>query len=115
MKNENRFMIISQNDKPKGFFYVFFHHKLGVCGLCGILLFILMAIFAPMLGDMPQGYGDFSSVQLAPSAEHFFGTDAMGLDVFLQVVWGARTSIRMGLMVVLSVSQHIYSIVRSIL
>ena len=41
---------------------------------------------------------DFAAKNLAPSIEHFFGTDWMGRDVFLRTISGLSTSILVGLL-----------------
>lgn len=63
---------------------------------CMILLAIaLLAIFGPMVA----GFGNEvnPSVRLKPpSAEHWFGTDAVGRDVFVRTVSGSRNSVLIG-------------------
>lgn len=56
-----------------------------------LVLLVFMALAAPLLADYPTGYGD--AVLAAPSGAHWFGTDSLGLDVFSEVVWGARQSL----------------------
>lgn len=59
-------------------------------GLMIILFFALLAIFAPwiMPHDPVAAYTD--RVLQAPSAEHWFGTDGNGMDVFSRVIYGAK-------------------------
>ena len=90
-----------KKNKTHGFIYFFFHHRYGIAGLCGTLVFVILAFCAPFFGASPSGYGEISEIQLAPCSNHLFGTDAMGLDVLSEVLWGARTSIKLGVMVVL--------------
>ncbi|AEF83953.1 oligopeptide transport system permease protein AppC [Treponema primitia ZAS-2] len=87
--------------KPKSIFYTFFRHKLGVAGFIGVLVILLVALLAPAITPLPQGYGAYEDVVKSPGGKYAFGTDAMGLDVFSEVIWGARTSIRVGIMVAL--------------
>ena len=68
-----------------------------IAGAVIVLLFVLMAVFAPWIA--PYGFNDdrwngvvFSSRE-APSAAHWFGTTAGGEDVFSRVVYGARTAL----------------------
>ncbi|GLU90174.1 ABC transporter permease [Agromyces sp. NBRC 114283] len=68
-----------------------------VAGLVITGLFVLTAIFAPLLA--PYGFaqlrgadGAFGSQQ-APSAEHPFGTTVGGYDVLSRVIWGAQTAL----------------------
>ncbi|ASB87647.1 ABC transporter permease [Bacillus sonorensis] len=74
----------------------FFQHKLAAAGSILVALFILLAIFAPLIA--PYGLNDQSlSERLAPpSAEHFFGTDDFGRDIFSRVIYGARLSLWVG-------------------
>jgi peptide/nickel transport system permease protein len=87
--------------KPKGVVYTFFRHQLGVAGFIGVLFIFVIALAAPLITSLPQGYGVFEDRVKAPGGQYMFGTDAMGLNVFSEVVWGARTSIRVGFMVVM--------------
>jgi peptide/nickel transport system permease protein len=86
--------------KPKGVIFTFFHHRLGVAGFAGVLVIFIIALSAPFIISMPAGYGEFEDRVKAPNGQYWFGTDAMGLDVFSEVIWGARTSIQVGFMVV---------------
>lgn len=79
----------------------FFKHKLGVIGLLGVILIVVVAIFAPFIAEPVSGYGDYSNILRPPSGEHPFGTDDMGLDIYSQVIWGTRTSLQVGFLTVL--------------
>lgn len=79
----------------------FFKHKLGVIGLLGVILIVVVAVFAPYIAEPVSGYGDYSNVLRPPSEEHLFGTDDMGLDIYSQVIWGTRTSLQVGFLTVL--------------
>lgn len=78
----------------------FLKHKLGMIGLCGVVFLILVALFAPLIAEPVSGYGQYEDKLLSPSSEYWFGTDDMGLDIFSQVVWGTRSSIKVGLIAV---------------
>ncbi|MFC9892703.1 ABC transporter permease [Nocardia sp. NPDC127579] len=68
-----------------------------IFGLALIALFVLAAIFAPLLA--PYGFSQIQSDgvdfvrQQAPSAQHWFGTSVRGEDVFSRVLFGARTAL----------------------
>ena len=66
-------------------------------GLLIVLLFIVMALFAPVLAPHDPVATSWSDVRMAPSGVYWFGTDEIGRDVFSRVVWGARASILAGL------------------
>ena len=58
------------------------------------LLIILMAIFAPQLsGGVSPIKGSLKESIKPPSAEHPFGTDKMGRDILVRVLYGARISL----------------------
>jgi len=65
------------------------------------LLFVLVAVFAPWIAGQDVGITDLGRRYLAPSSQHWFGTDATGRDVFARVVFGARISLTVGLTVVI--------------
>jgi peptide/nickel transport system permease protein len=68
----------------------FRHNPLGLLAVGVMVLLTAVAVFAPLIRPFPHGAG--TDVLAGPSAEHWFGTDNLGLDVFAQVVWGTRDS-----------------------
>jgi peptide/nickel transport system permease protein len=69
----------------------FRREPLGMAALAVLVLLVFTAVAAPLLADYPTGYGD--TVLAPPSGAHWFGTDSLGLDVYAEVVWGARQSL----------------------
>ena len=58
------------------------------------LLIILVAICAPIIcGSHSPTEGSLADAIMEPSAEHPFGTDKMGRDIFARVIYGARSSL----------------------
>ena len=58
------------------------------------LLIILAAIFAPVItGGVSPSEAVLADALQPPSAEHIFGTDKLGRDIFTRVIYGARTSL----------------------
>lgn len=88
--------------ESRSFIQAFVKKKLGMFGLIGVGLIVFLGIFAPLIAQYPKGYG--TEILLSPSTKHFFGTDNLGLDVFAQVVWGARTSLYVSLIAVVVAS-----------
>jgi peptide/nickel transport system permease protein len=64
------------------------------------VLFILAALFAPFIATHDATAQDLLLRYASPSADHWFGTDGLGRDVFSRVVYGARISLEVGLSVV---------------
>ncbi len=76
---------------------------LAVASLVLILLFILGAVFAPLLTPYPeQGRGDPNILEKfqPPSQAHPLGTDYLGRDVLARILFGGRTSLSIGFLVV---------------
>jgi ABC-type dipeptide/oligopeptide/nickel transport system permease subunit len=70
----------------------FRRNKLAVAGVVFIILLILVAIFASVIA--PYSITERTSeFRQGPSADHWFGTDRIGRDVFSRVVYGARVSL----------------------
>ena len=72
-------------------------NRLAVLGLILFSLIILAAIFAPLLTVHDPLKIDLRGMLQPPSAEHWFGTDKIGRDVFARVLYGGRISILVGL------------------
>ena len=74
--------------------------RLAYIGFAIAALFILAAIFAPFIATHDVTAQDLAMRYFSPSAEHWFGTDGLGRDVFSRVVFGARISLQVGITVV---------------
>ena len=55
-----------------------------------MVMFILMAIFGPMVAPYKFDAIIRGAARLPPSADYLFGADKLGRDVFSRVLWGAR-------------------------
>ena len=66
--------------------------KLAMIGLCVVIFITLVAILAPVLTPYSYETQDLYNTNAMPSAEHIFGTDQFGRDVFTRVLYGARIS-----------------------
>jgi peptide/nickel transport system permease protein len=76
-------------------------HPSTLIGLSVLIMMAFMAIAAPLLGTVdPQSVAPIDRLK-PPSAEHWFGTDALGRDVYSRVVYGSRVSLSVGLAVAL--------------
>lgn len=77
----------------KDFFYRFAHNRLAMIGSGILLLFILMAILAPLIAPFDPYYMDGAAVLKAPGGDHPLGTDNMGRDILSRVIYGSRISL----------------------
>jgi peptide/nickel transport system permease protein len=83
---------------------VFRRDPLALASLVVIIVFILGAIFAPLLTAYPeQGRGVPNILEKfkPPSSTHLLGTDYLGRDVLARILFGGRISLSMGFLVVL--------------
>ena len=71
---------------------------MGRIGIIGIFLLIFMAVFAGQLAPYP--YDGIGMKFQPPSAEHLFGTDKFGRDVFSRGLYGAGVSLEVGIIAV---------------
>ncbi|MBS4198277.1 ABC transporter permease [Bacillus sp. FJAT-49732] len=76
-------------------------NKLAMFGLVIIILFLIMAIIGPYLNGYSYYEQDFTKKNLKPNAEHWFGTDTSGRDLFTRAWYGARISLFIGFMAAL--------------
>ncbi|MGO4407547.1 dipeptide/oligopeptide/nickel ABC transporter permease/ATP-binding protein [Bosea sp. RAF48] len=68
----------------------------GAIGLTLVILYLLLAVFGPMLAPQDAFRQNFAQTLRAPSAAHWFGTDQLGRDVFSRVLIGARATLGIG-------------------
>lgn len=71
--------------------------KMAMAGLCFIVFLMLLALIGPMFSSIGYADQDFNNVNAGPSYEHWFGTDSLGRDLFIRVLYGARISLSIGL------------------
>ena len=70
-------------------------NPLGVAGVLLIFVLAVVAIFAPLIAPYGPNAQD-APMFLRPNADHFFGTDRFGRDIFSRVVFGTRISLGVG-------------------
>ena len=73
---------------------------LAMAGLIIIFMLIAVAIFAPFIAPYGPEEHIWNENKLPPSFDHIFGTDETGGDIFSKVIWGARITIEIGVIVV---------------
>ena len=69
-------------------------------GALTIMLFILVALFAPQLAPYGPAQMTYTAIQQPPSVAHPMGTDELGRDILSRVIYGARISMQVGLIAV---------------
>jgi peptide/nickel transport system permease protein len=74
--------------------------RLAYIGFAIAGMVILAAIFAPLVATHDVTLQNLAGRYASPSLEHWFGTDALGRDVFSRVIFGARISLEVGITVV---------------
>ena len=74
-------------------------NRLMVVGTSIILGLILVAALAPLLATQNPYEQNLNDRLLAPSAKHWFGTDSLGRDIYSRVVFGARVTLTIALLV----------------
>jgi oligopeptide transport system permease protein len=71
-------------------------NKVALFSLIMIVIIVMFAVFAPIILEKTVGYTYYSTgygTDIRPSAEHWFGTDNLGRDLFVRVMYGARYSL----------------------
>ncbi|MFV0472878.1 MAG: ABC transporter permease [Pikeienuella sp.] len=74
-------------------------NPLAMAGLVIALALIAAAIFAPALATHDPLLTDLSARLQPPSAEHWFGTDHLGRDIYSRVIHGSRVTLLIVLLV----------------
>jgi len=75
-------------------------YGLAVFGGAIIAIWIIVAIFAPILAPYRPDFVDVTQRLLPPSSLHWLGTDTLGRDVLSRLIFGARVSLFVGIVVV---------------
>jgi len=79
-----------------------FANPLNIVALALIAVFAMCALFAPLLAPYDPLVQDLGSRLRPPSPEHWLGTDSLGRDIASRILYGARISLVIGMVVVAS-------------
>jgi len=85
----------------RGFAGLWRKHPTMVIASAVLLLLVLIAICAPLLTSIDPNALSPARRSRAPSAEHWFGTDKLGRDIYARIIYGARVSLIVGFTVAL--------------
>ena len=77
----------------KRFATVFFGRKVVLLALVALLVFFVMAIFAPLLAPYDPYEQTLSEIMQPPSVHHLLGTDTVGRDTLSRIIYGSRNSL----------------------
>ena len=75
----------------------FCKNKRAVFGLVLMVVIILAGIFAPFITSYEPTQQNLREAYQTPSAQHWFGTDSQGRDLYSRVIYGIRTSLLYGI------------------
>lgn len=75
----------------------FTKNKRAVFGLIVLVIVVLMAILGPVFSPFSYEDQNIALRNAAPTAQHIFGTDKMGRDIFVRILYGARISLGVGI------------------
>ena len=88
---------VETRSRRQDFMRVSFSNRLAVFGTVVLGLFVLMAMFAPLIAPYDPLQQDLVNKFAGPSAEHPMGQDELGRDILSRVIYGARISLTAGL------------------
>jgi len=80
---------------------ILIRNRMAMAGAAVILIWAVAAVAAPLIAPYDALSQSVEDRLSPPSAQHPFGTDELGRDVFSRVVYGARISLPVGLVVIL--------------
>ncbi|MDO4679707.1 MAG: ABC transporter permease [Aerococcus sp.] len=85
----------------RDFFKDFFQSKLNIIAMIFLVLVVGASLIAPLLPIDPN-QTNVNALSQAPSAMHLFGTDEVGRDYFMRVLYGGRVSLLVGVLAMLA-------------
>ena len=84
----------------KRFIRVFLGRGLVVFGMIIVLLFVLIAVFGPLIAPYSPVKIDVAHKLESPSVQHWLGTDNFGRDTLSRLIYGSRNSLMVGVVAV---------------
>lgn len=78
-----------------------FSRKIAAFSAIVVAIFVLMAIFAPLIAPYDPNYPDFAAFLQGPGKDHILGTDNYGRDVLSRIIYGTQVSLIIGVLAVI--------------
>ncbi|AQS59863.1 nickel transporter permease [Desulforamulus ferrireducens] len=75
-------------------------NRLAMVSLVFLLALTFVAIFAPLVAPYDPYYSEMPKALAGPSGEHLLGNDELGRDILSRIIYGARISLKVGLIAV---------------
>ena len=109
MEKEQLFRKLSKEEKNDEFIAIesktffqsvkaeFTKNKRAVFGLIVLVIVVLMAILGPVFSPFSYEDQNIALRNAAPTGQHLFGTDKMGRDIYVRILYGARISLGVGI------------------
>ena len=109
MQKQQLFLKLSKEEKNDEFIAIesktffqsvkaeFTKNKRAVFGMIVLVIVVLMAILGPVFSPFSYEDQNIALRNAAPTAQHLFGTDKMGRDIFVRILYGARISLGVGI------------------
>ncbi|MCX7885611.1 MAG: ABC transporter permease [Caloramator sp.] len=72
-------------------------NRVATFSLFVLIILILISIIGPYLSKFDYRTNDINSLNLSPNSEHWFGTDELGRDLYVRVLYGMRISLSVGI------------------
>ena len=92
---------IQESIKPGSWKYIWnsvCHNKGAVVGMVMLALIVILSLLSPYISKYTYSQIDMMNAYSLPSAEHWFGCDEMGHDLFSRVLYGARYTLIIGIL-----------------
>ncbi len=90
-------VLAQQDHKFKAFLKKFLKRRTAVLGFIVIVFLLIVAIVGPEIAPHDPDAPDYMNTFASPSAEHLFGTDNFGKDIFSRILAGARLTLGVSL------------------
>jgi len=97
---------VIHNFRRSRFFRALRHNPISVLGIVIAIVFITFALIPEVFTHYHPTKLNLGDRFLPPSSEHWFGTDSVGIDIYTRVIYGARTTL-MVVVVVLSIATSV--------
>ena len=88
---------VKTRSRREDFLRAFFSNRLAIFGTAVMAVFVLMAVFAPLVAPYDPLDQNLPEKFDGPSLAHPFGQDELGRDILSRVIYGARISLTAGL------------------